>query len=224
MKRQIRVSLPTAGRAVRRGTAGTKHAVRLYAGWAKALAMVLAVMAVSCIVATAAIDRGNIQGTVADEQNAVIPGAKVVVKNLDTNIEVALTTNNSGVYQASELVPGRYSVRVESRGFSPVEVTNVRVTANSTITTDVQMKLGATTQTVSVSAEAPVVEDTPSNFATASLDTRAISDLPLVGCDIQTLVQLVPGITQSLGPSGSVFGFNSQFGGFPARSTWSVPR
>src|SRR5262249_16475432 len=91
-------------------TAGAKHALRLPGGWAKALAMVLAVMAVSCMVAVAAIDRGNIQGTVADEQNAVIPGAKVVVKNLDTNVEVALTTNNSGVYQASELVPGRYSV------------------------------------------------------------------------------------------------------------------
>jgi prepilin-type processing-associated H-X9-DG protein len=138
-----------------------------------------------------------------------------VVKNLDTNVEVALTTNNSGVYQASELVPGRYSVRVEARGFNPVEVTNVRVTANSTITTDVQMKLGTTSQTVSVTAEAPVVEDTPSNFTTASLESRAINDLPLVGRDIQNLVQLVPGITQSSGPSGSVFGFNSQFGGFP---------
>jgi hypothetical protein len=215
MKDQIRVTSLTAGLPVRRRTAGAKHALRIRAGWVKGLAMVLVIMAVSCLVAIAAIDRGNIQGTVADEQNAVIPGAKVVVKNLDTNIEVALTTNNSGVYQASELVPGRYSVRVEARGFSAVEVTNVRVAANSTVTTDVQLKLGTTTQTVSVSAEAPVVEDTPSNFTTASLDSRAISDLPLVGRDIQTLVQLVPGITQSSGPSGSVFGFNSQFGGFP---------
>lgn len=174
---------------------------------------VLALAAASLLMG--AIDRGNIQGTVTDEQGAVVPGAKVVVKNLDTNVETALTTNNSGVYLATELVPGRYTVRVEARGFTPVDVTEIRVSANTTVTTDVQMRVGATTQSVEVTAAPPVVEDTPSNFTTASLSSRTINDMPLVGRDIQTLVQLVPGITQTSGPSGSVFGFNSQFGGFP---------
>ena len=98
MKDQIRATSLAARLPVRRRTAGAKHVLRLRDGWAKGLAMVLVVIAVSCAVAIAAIDRGNIQGTVADEQNAVIPGAKVVVKNLDTNIEVALTTNNSGAF------------------------------------------------------------------------------------------------------------------------------
>lgn len=179
---------------------------------------VLRIAVVACLAVVflqAAIDRGNIQGAVTDAQGAAIPGAKVVVKNLDTNVETTLTSNGAGIYLASELVPGRYSVHVEARGFSGVDISDIPVRANTTVSMDIHMTIGATTQTMSVTAAAPIVENTSANFTTASLDTRAINDLPLVGRDIQTLVQLVPGVTQSSGPSGSVFGFNSQFGGFP---------
>lgn len=53
-----------------------------------------------------------------------------------------------------------------------------------------------------------------SNFTT-SIGSEVINQIPLVGRDIQTAVQLLPGVTQSVGPSGSTFGFDSQFGGFP---------
>ncbi len=163
----------------------------------------------------AAIDRGNIQGLVTDEQNAVIPGARVVVRNVATGIEVTLRTNNAGVYVATELVPGPYTIHVEGTGFNTVDITGVSVSANITMTHDIIMRVGATSQAVTVTSETRAIEDSPANFTTASLDSHTINDLPLVGRDIQTLVQLVPGITQSSGPSGSVFGFNSQFGGFP---------
>ncbi len=162
----------------------------------------------------ASIDRGAIQGTVSDQQGAVVPGAKVVVKNVDTNVEVILTTNTAGFYLATELVPGKYSVRVSATGFSPVDIGNVIVTAGTTTSADAQLKVGATTQTVEVTAAAPLVESTPSNFTTG-LTERYIQDVPLQGRDIQSLVQLIPGVTQSTGPSGTLFGFNSQFGGFP---------
>src|SRR5690348_15747411 len=51
------------------------------------------------------IDRGGIRGTVTDQQGGVIPGARVVVKNVDTNVQVSSTTNTAGFYLASELVP-----------------------------------------------------------------------------------------------------------------------
>ena len=58
------------------------------------------------------------------------------------------------------------------------------------------------------------MEETASNFSTG-VQAQILDQVPIVGRDIQTLVQLLPGVTQSTGPSGSVFGFNSQFGGFP---------
>ncbi len=162
----------------------------------------------------ASIDRGAIQGTVTDQQGAMVPGAKVVVKNVETNVEVTLSTNTAGFYLAPELVPGKYVVRVSATGFSPLDIASVTVTAGTTTTADAQLKVGATTQTVEVTAAAPLVESTPSNFTTV-LENRYVQEIPLQGRDIQALVQLMPGVTQSTGPSGSLFGFNSQFGGFP---------
>jgi hypothetical protein len=162
----------------------------------------------------ASIDRGIIQGTVSDQQGGVVPGATVVVKNVDTNVVTALTTNSAGFFHAPELVPGKYSVRVSATGFSPVDIANLIVTAGTTTVADAQLKVGATSQTIEVTASSALVETTSSNFSTG-LETRYIQDIPLAGRDIQALVQLVPGVTQSTGPSSTLFGFDSQFGGFP---------
>jgi len=166
----------------------------------------------SCL--QASIDRGAIQGTVTDAQGGVVPQARVSVTNLDTNVETNLATNSSGFYLASELVPGKYLVRITAQGFSVLETSNVRVTAGVTTTVDATLRVGATSQRVEVTAAPPLVEGTPSNFTTP-LQQVYIQDVPLPGRDIQALVQLIPGVTQSAGPSGAIFGFNSQFGGFP---------
>lgn len=160
------------------------------------------------------IDRGTIQGTITDEHGALIPGAQVMVKNTETNVEIKLKTNSAGFYLAPELVPGTYSVRVESQGFSPLSISNARVKAGSTTTADATLQVGAVSQHIDVAATVPLVENTPDNFTT-TLTTNYIQDIPLQGRDIQSLVQLIPGMTQSSGPSGSLFGFDSQFGGFP---------
>ena len=163
----------------------------------------------------AAIDRGAIRGTVTDPQGASVPNATITITNMDRNVTQTTKTNNTGFYTVVELVPGEYKVRVEATGFSPVEFNKVELKAADTVTLDAVLKVGAVSEKVEVTAEVALVETTASNFTTASLQSRMINELPLVGRDIQTLIQLVPGVTQSSGPSGSVFGFNSQFGGFP---------
>jgi Carboxypeptidase regulatory-like domain len=172
-------------------------------------------MALTVPILHAQLNRGEISGTVMDPQGAVVPGATVTVTNVETGVALTLASNSAGLYRATALVPGTYNVRVQSKGFQPLEITKVQVTAGSTTGVDAHVKLGTTTQTVEVTAGAPLIEETPSNFNVATLQSRTINELPLVGRDIQTMVQLMPGITQSTGPSGSVFGFNSQFGGFP---------
>ena len=95
----------------------------------------------------ASIDRGVIQGTVSDAQKAVMPGVKVLVKNVDTGVELRLTTNSVGFYLAPELVPGKYSVRFEATGFSALEINEVLVTAGTTTNANAEMKIGEPTQT-----------------------------------------------------------------------------
>jgi hypothetical protein len=162
----------------------------------------------------ASLDRGQVQGTVTDPQGGVVPGVTVVVTNVDTAVAARLVTNSVGFYLAQELVPGKYSVRVEASGFAPLEITGVTVTAGTTLTQDAQVKVGPTAQSVEVTAQAHLLETTSSNFS-VGVSRRYLDNLPLEGRDIQTLVSLFPGIIQSSGPSGAVFGSNSQFGGFP---------
>ena len=178
---------------------------------------ILAAVAATLLFSTlifASLDRGQIQGTVTDPQGGVVPGVAVVVTNVSTGVQVRLKTNSTGFYLAQELVPGKYTVHVGASGFSPEEITGLTVTAGTTTTADAALRVGATTQTVEVKGENPLVETTPSNFTT-SLDRTYIENMPLQGRDIQTLVQLIPGVIQSSGPSGATFGFNSQYGGFP---------
>ena len=162
----------------------------------------------------ASLDRGAIRGTVTDPQGAVVPSAAVIVSNVDTGVETRLETNAAGFYLTAELVPGRYTIHIEASGFGPLEIKDVMVTAGTTVTSDAQLKVGPTTQRVEVSAQAQLVETTSSNFSTG-VTKRYLENIPLQGRDIQTLVQLFPGVIQSSGPSGAVFGSNSQFGGFP---------
>jgi len=174
----------------------------------------LAAMLLLTTFLVASLDRGAIRGSVTDPQGAVIPEAKVVIRNLETGVESRLSTNAAGFYLATELVPGTYLLRIEASGFSPLEIKNITVGAGTTVTQDAELKVGPTTQSLEVSAQAQLVETTSSNFRTG-VSRRYMENLPLQGRDIQTLVQLFPGVIQSSGPSGAVFGSNSQFGGFP---------
>ncbi len=167
-----------------------------------------------CSYLMATLDRGAIRGTVTDPQGAVVPGAKVDVRNVATGVESHVATNRAGFYLASELVPGKYTVRIIASGFAPLEIRDVMVGAGATVTQNAKLKVGATTQRVEVSAQANLVDTTSSNFS-SGVGRRYLENLPLQGQDIQTLVQLFPGVIQSSGPSGAVFGSNSQFGGFP---------
>lgn len=161
-----------------------------------------------------AIDRGAIQGTVTDAQAAAIPRVRVEIRNVATGVTAATTTNDTGFYAFAELVPGSYTVRFQSQGFATLELTNIEVKAGVTTVADGNLQVGQLAETLNVRAEAALVEQTPSNFST-EVQSQLLNQVPIVGRDIQTLVQLLPGVTQSVGPAGSVFGFNSQFGGFP---------
>ena len=176
--------------------------------------LALTAILVGAVCVFAALDRGAIRGTVTDPQGAVVPGATVNVRNVETGVEAHLVTNAAGFFLATDLVPGKYTVRIEASGFSPLEIKDIAVGAGTTVTQDAELKVGATTQRLEVSARAQLVETTSSNFSTG-VSQRYLDNLPMQGRDIQTLVSLFPGVIQSSGPSGAVFGSNSQFGGFP---------
>lgn len=162
----------------------------------------------------ASINRGDVQGTVTDQQGGAVVGARVVVKNLDTNVQLDLKTNSVGFYLAAELVPGKYSIYVLANGFKPLNVADVEVRPAALVTVDAQLEVGAVAQAVTVTATNPLVQTSASNF-TNTVGQRLVEDLPMVGRDIEGFAALMPGAVSAVGPPGSIAGFNSAYTGFP---------
>lgn len=163
---------------------------------------------------SAQLNRGIVEGVVTDPPGAIVAGVEVAITSLDTNITASVRTNNTGYYQAGDLVPGKYRAHFVFTGFSPLDISNIEVQAGKVTRVDAQLTLGATRQTVEVLASAPLIEQGASNFS-QTLETQAIDQVPVAGRDLQQLVFLFPGVNSVAGPPGTNFGFNSQYGSFP---------
>ena len=103
------------------------------------------------------ITTGSLSGTVSDPAGAVIAGAKVTVRNQDTGQVTSLVANEVGLFKASYLTPGKYTVRVEAPGFRTTELKDIDVLLSREAVTNVMLQVGAVTETIEVQASAPLV-------------------------------------------------------------------
>src|SRR5919199_5592494 len=107
------------------------------------LGVVAAVFALGSALPAAAQDyRGKVSGTVADVNTAAIPGARVVLHNDETGVEVERQTDSDGRYQFDFVDPGTYTVTVEQAGFKKVEQKNVVVRQRGDVTADLTLEVG----------------------------------------------------------------------------------
>ena len=144
--------------------------------------------------------RGSIQGTVTDGSGAAVPGALVKVFSLGTGLSRMLKTNDQGVYVASELPLGTYSVTVEMQGYKTTTLTEIPVNVGSPTRADAKLAAGMVQETVEVNADVPLVETT-SNTTGGTIGTTEAAELPINGRDYTKLLELVPGATSD--PVGS---------------------
>jgi hypothetical protein len=141
--------------------------------------------------------RGTILGTVTDPQGAVIAGASVTVRNVDTGLERTTQTSEDGSYAVPELPIGTYNVTVTQSGFQTSVARGLKVDVASEKRVDVALKAGTASETVNVSAETlPQVETTSAELG-GTLTSTAIETLPVNGRDYQKLIYLNPGVAGS---------------------------
>jgi hypothetical protein len=145
---------------------------------------------------------GNIQGTVVDAQGAIVAGATVTARNMDTGFTVTAKTSSAGLYALSNLPPGRYAVTVENAGMKKYTQEGVTVATTSTVGLDVTLQVGSTTETITVAADAGQLQTESSDIGTTVQNTL-VDNLPLeVGGTIRNPVQfitLVPGFVGTVG-------------------------
>jgi hypothetical protein len=152
--------------------------------------------------------RGTLLGRVTDTSDAVIAGAKVETRNLDTGVRFNSTTNSTGDYIFPLLIPGRYSITVENPGFKTYTRTGIIVRVNDQMTINVPLEVGQASQTVQVTAETPLL-DTSSASIGHVVDSRTIMELPLKDGMVLTMATLAPGVIFTPQSAGYVRPFDT---------------
>src|SRR5215467_5031252 len=144
-----------------------------------------------------------IAGTVKDTSGAVLPGVTVEASSpaLIEKVRSAVSDGN-GQYKIEALRPGTYIVTFTLPGFSVVKRENVELTSDFTATINADMKVGALEETITVSAESPVVD--VQNITTRTVMTRDVLDMIPTGRNIQAVGIMIPGTAISVGGGGAL--------------------
>ena len=136
----------------------------------------------------------SLRGTITDPSGQGIPSATVTLKNLESGMERSVATDTEGRYQFQQLPAGSYILAVIEQGFSRYERKDLVLLVNTPATANVQLRIGGTTESVTVTSEAP-----PLNLVDASIGNsfgeNQVKDIPLDGRNVPELLSLQPGVT-----------------------------
>jgi len=153
-------------------------------------------------------DVGTIVGFVRDQSGAVVPNAKVTIKNEGTGEAHTVSSDAQGHYVVPSLPPAYYIMTTEAAGFKTYTSSHNKLDANSTISLDADLAIGASTQTVEVTGTASVLQ-TQSGAVQSEVNGQQVQDQELNGRSPIYMAQLLPGVRGS----SSLGDFNSFVGG-----------
>jgi carboxypeptidase family protein len=159
-----------------------------------AVAVFAAVVLLAPAISIAQEARGTITGKVADSNKSVLAGVIVKVTNVAMGTTFTLKTNDEGFYQAPYLIPGTYQVTAEATGFKRFVRDGILLRVNDTIQIDIELEVGALDQTVTVTADAPLL-DTASASMGAVVDSRRVAELPITHGEPFKLIGLAGGVS-----------------------------
>lgn len=134
---------------------------------------------------------GNLIGKVLDKSGAALPGATVTATQKETGLTRNTVTESDGSFRLPSLPVGSYTVEVELNGFATVSVENVQLNVASQREINVDMTPSTVSETINVTAEAPLVQTTPA--VGAVIDQKQLENLPLNGRQFANLAVLAPG-------------------------------
>jgi hypothetical protein len=155
----------------------------------------------------------TISGTVTDQSGAAIAGATVTAKSVERGVTFTAQSNDSGLYRISQLPVGNYDLRVEKNGFQTALFPTFTLVLNQVARVDVEMKVGQVSQTIEVSASAPVLKTETTQVDTV-INAATNEALPLATRNYVQLTLLAPG-SVTTNPGGFNSGDNVNSGSRP---------
>src|SRR5438128_5716194 len=185
-----------------------------FAQWVKGFGISLLVILVIAPVVSSQTQSttGTIQGTVTDANGAIVPGANVEIKNLDTNFSKTLSTDDGGRFVSLALPPGNYSVTISKQGFATTVVEKVELLVGQALNLPISMKVSGVEERVTVNVTPTV--DTVKTESSTTLNEKAVSTTPILGRKFEDLLTLTPGVSVVQGPDGDEINFAGQRGVF----------
>lgn len=151
----------------------------------------------------------TLEGLITDPAGAVVPNATVTARNTQTGLTRTIQTDASGVYRLAALPPGSYDLNVTAPNFAEAKRTGITLTVGQKLNLEVALSIGASSATVNITAEAPVIETTRTNVA-GSVGERAVRELPVNGRNFLDFVTLTPGVVRD--PRAGDLSFGGQRG------------
>ncbi len=184
------------------------RARRFEFGWYKQVSIIAFLFLLAVPTVFAQQSTGTILGIVKDSSGATVPSANISVTDVDTNEVRTTITGADGAFRVSALQPGHYIVKSEKTGFKTTSATDLTLDVAEELVVNPSMEVGATTQEVVVSSEAPLVDTTTSSLG-GLVNENEVSDLPLNGRNFVDLEQLQPGVVNNTNyTSGNAQGSN----------------
>ncbi|MDQ2777869.1 MAG: carboxypeptidase-like regulatory domain-containing protein [Acidobacteriota bacterium] len=175
-----------------------------------------------CKIAPAQSNEGSISGNVTDPSGALVPGAQITAKGVNTGATYQTVSSTSGGYNFANLRIGAYDITANAPGFSAASVKGVIVQVGTTSSLNITLATGNVNQTVTVSGDAPTIETESADVGTV-VTTKQVLDLPLaLGSTVQAMrspeafVFLTPG-TVGPGTNGSGSNGASTGGAFQSK-------
>ena len=141
---------------------------------------------------------GSIIGTVTDPQGAAVAGAKVTVTSVTKGTAEETTTNDSGNFTVSHLIPDTYSVKIEGTGFKIYSLASVQISADTSSKVDAQLQVGTVSQTVEVTSEVPQLKTDRSDVS-ITFNERYVENLPILNRNFTSFELLSPGTQKLVG-------------------------
>jgi hypothetical protein len=152
--------------------------------------------------------RGTILGRVTDSSGGVMPGVEIRVTNAQTGVTVAAMTNDRGNYNIPFVLPATYTVTAEMSGFKKYIREGIQVRVSETVDLNIQMEVGGINETLSITAETPLLDTSGSSLGQV-VDERRILELPLFAGNPVELTMLAPGVMNATDMRIRKAGFNN---------------
>ncbi len=161
--------------------------------WLTTLCLSLLLSLCGCVSSFAQTITATITGTVTDQAGAIVPNAKVVITAASTGQDKTVLTDTEGRFTAPFLPPGTYRVSVEAAGFAKAARSGVTLEVAQTVTMDFSLKVGAATETIEITSDAPLLATETSALET-TIENKLIEDLPSAQRSTLAFINNVPGV------------------------------